>query len=359
MLHMFYFSGTGNARNVAHWVAGSWREHGRESRVVDISEAESQNVTLGPEDELGLASPTHGFNFPPITLRFIARLPPAPNHNRAFVLNTRAGVRLLGLCLPGLTGAALWFAAALLVLKGYRIAGLRPIDLPSNWLSLHPGLSKTNVGVLYERGERTTKRFARAMLDGQRDRRVVWDLPIDLLLAPLALGYYFVGRYLFAKSFVASRDCDGCGICTQQCPVQAIQIIDGRPFWSHRCESCMRCMNLCPRRAVETAHGAVIGFLLLLSAGLTAWVYPTLRAAIPVLYAPGLLPSSARFAVKSALVILLLMVFYRGLHYALRLPLVERMVVLSSLTHFRFWRRYRAPHVDRTGNATTTGTLTR
>ena len=80
------------------------------------------------------------------------------------------------------------------------------------------------------------------------------EAPQDVLLAPIALGYYFVGRFFFAKSFVASAACDGCGACIDQCPVHALRLVRGRPFWSYRCESCMRCMNRCPKRAVETAH---------------------------------------------------------------------------------------------------------
>ena len=35
MLRMFYFSGTGNVRNAAHWVAACWRERESEAEVVD------------------------------------------------------------------------------------------------------------------------------------------------------------------------------------------------------------------------------------------------------------------------------------------------------------------------------------
>jgi hypothetical protein len=49
-------------------------------------------------------------------------------------MNTRAGVKLGQLFLPGLSGIALLLAAVVLMAKGYSIAGMRPIDMPSNWL---------------------------------------------------------------------------------------------------------------------------------------------------------------------------------------------------------------------------------
>ena len=51
-------------------------------------------------------------------------------------------MKLAKLYLPGLSGATLLFAAIILRIKGYRIVGLRSIDLPSNWIFLHPGLKE-------------------------------------------------------------------------------------------------------------------------------------------------------------------------------------------------------------------------
>jgi ferredoxin len=222
MLQLFYFSGTGNARNVAHWMGTAWRARDREANVRDLTKVEVRSVQIGPDDEVGFASPTHGFNLPPVTLDFLFAFPRAPNRNRAFIVNTRAGVRLFGLYLPGLSGVAQLLAALVLSLKGYRVVGMRPIDLPSNWISIHPGLREHNVRAIYERCEMLTRRFADRLLDGRRDLRALWDVVQDLLIAPISLGYYLVGRFFFAKSFFASGACDVCGVCIKGCPVKAL-----------------------------------------------------------------------------------------------------------------------------------------
>lgn len=346
MLRLFYFSGTGNARNVATWIASVWRSHEREVEVVDLASSERRNLLVGPEDEIGIASPTHGFNLPPITLNFVFAFPRAPNKNRAFIVNTRAGARFFGKCLPGLSGLAQLLAALVLTFKGYRIVGMRPIDLPSNWISVHPGLREDNVRALQQRCAVVTQRFAEAILHGKRDLRALWDLPQDLLIAPISFGYYFVGRFFFAKSFVASSACDRCGLCVKQCPVRALEWVDERPFWTWRCESCMRCMNQCPKRAIETAHGFIILAPWAFSLTLT-WVLTSLA---PRWLPPGVLGIYAlwpvQFVVDSALTIAFLCVAYRLLHRALCVRIVERIVIWSSLTHFGFWRRYRSPRAQ-------------
>lgn len=343
MLRMYYFSGTGNARNVAHWMAAAWRERGRDAVVVDVARARPEDLKVGPADEVGLASPTHGFNFPPITLAFLFAFPRAARRNRAFVFNTRAGVRLRGRCLPGLSGVAQILAAAILSWKGYRVAGMRPVDLPSNWISIHPGLREDNVRAIYRRCEAITRRSAARLLDGGRDLRALWDLPQDLLLAPIALGYYLAGRFFFARSFVASAACDGCEACVRECPVEAVRMIDGRPFWSYRCESCMRCMNRCPRRAIQTAHGFVVAAYVLVSVALTTLVYPALRPLVPGLAGSSALARLARLVLETTLLLGALALAYRLLHRGLRFRVVERLTTWTSLTRFACWRRYRAP----------------
>jgi hypothetical protein len=167
-------------------------------------------------DELGLASPTHGFDFPPITVAFLLGLPRAPARNRAYVFNTRAWLRLLGLPLTGASGVAQLLAALVLLLKGYRVAAMRPVDLPSNWISLHPAPREASVRALHAWCEAIVHASAERLIAGGRDLRALWDLPQDPLLAPVALGYYLAGRFVFAKSFVATSACDGCEACVRE-----------------------------------------------------------------------------------------------------------------------------------------------
>lgn len=342
MLRMYHFSGTGNARNVASWMASAFRERGREVEVVDLARRPRAEVRLDPADELGLASPTHGFNFPPVTLAFLLALPRAPRRNRAYVFNTRAGVRLLGVYLPGLSGVAQLLAALVLLAKGYRVAAMRPVDLPSNWISLHPALREGAVRALHARCEARVRASAARLLDGGRDLRALWDLPQDLLLAPVALGYYACGRFVFAKSFFASRDCDGCDACVRDCPVGGVVLAGGRPFWTFRCESCMRCMNQCPRRAIETAHGFVAALVVLAGLATTTMLHVALGVLGP-LGASGL----ARLTAETVVLLAMLGVAYRALHAGLRIGAVERLAVWTSLTHLPWWGRYRARRAPR------------
>ncbi len=46
-----------------------------------------------------------------------------------------------------------------------------------------------------------------------------------------------------------SRDCTECGLCAEQCPVQAIDRDDPKKVNGSACISCMRCVTICPHSA--------------------------------------------------------------------------------------------------------------
>ena len=46
-----------------------------------------------------------------------------------------------------------------------------------------------------------------------------------------------------------AKDCNRCGLCAQQCPVQAIDLADPSRTDKELCISCMRCVAVCPQGA--------------------------------------------------------------------------------------------------------------
>ena len=80
-LIIYYFSGTGNARNVARWIAGVAVERNIPTEVIDIAMIDRKHIPVPPAGVMiGFVSPTHGFNYPPVSIYFIFRF---PRSNRA------------------------------------------------------------------------------------------------------------------------------------------------------------------------------------------------------------------------------------------------------------------------------------
>jgi ferredoxin len=335
-LIIYYFTGTGNSQKVADWIAGEAMVQNLDCRKVDISK--SERMAMASPDSKALVvfvSPIHGFNYPPVMMNFIARFPKGKNN--VVLMNTRAGMLIGKWVTPGVTGIAFYLSMLLLWLKGYSIKALKPVDMPSNWISAHPGLNARTVRYIHEQCKIRVTKFAQKMLAGKKHFNALFEV-WDILLLPISIGYYFIGRFMLAKTYYASADCNNCDVCIKGCPVNAIIKVDKRPFWTFRCESCMKCMGNCPSKAIETGHGYIFALALLFTTIVLGFFY--------LFFETFLLPIENRFLgilAESAFFILLLAIWYRIVHFLLRFRFMERLVVYTSLTKFKFWgRRYKA-----------------
>jgi Pyruvate/2-oxoacid:ferredoxin oxidoreductase delta subunit len=338
-LYIYYISGTGNARASSEWIADEAAGKGMKTYVQQIDRLENIRIP-SPEEQplIGFAFPTHGFNAAPIMLRFIAGFPRGICKN-IFLLNTRAGMKLSKLFMPGLSGVALILPAFILFLKGYKCIGFRPVDLPSNWIPLHPGLKKKVIESIFKRCEGIVRNFARKILGGEKVYRGLYSLPVDLLISPIALGYYTGGRFFLSKTFIANYKCDNCGLCIKECPTGSIKLVEGRPYWKLSCESCMRCLNRCPKNAIEATHGMALVFWTIFTAVNTQLILLTINVF-------DIQPDHFWWRITETILaiggmVLIVTLLYRILHFAMGLKPVKYLVRFTSLTAFNFWRRYK------------------
>jgi len=340
LLH--YFSGTGNAKSVAYWIGEKIYNIGIGVTINNIgNQTESTDANILDGDTfVGFCYPTHGFNAPPIVLKYLWNYPRAKNHNNVFIINTRAGLKLSKIFVPGLSGLALLLPAIILLLKGYNIIGYRSIDLPSNWISLHPGLRQKVVNSIFSRCKRITFSFSDKILNGKKVTIGLWWLPIDLVLIPISIGYYFYGRFALSKTFIATDSCTNCGLCVENCPVNAISIIDNKPYWSYSCESCMHCMNYCPERAIETPHGLTALLWWISFSLLPIFIYNTM---VEFINFQAITFELIYNILSMGLGITVIFGGYKIAHKLMNFKPISTIIKYTSLTSFKFWRRYRAP----------------
>lgn len=337
-----YFSGTGNALFAARKIAEIAENTGCKVSLQNIADKNPDFTYIKKNKNvlIGFCFPTHGFNAPPIVLKFVSKFP--KNKSDVFLLNTRAGMKLYKIHTAGLGGIALWLPALILLLKGYRPIGFRPLDMPSNWISLHPGLRTQVVDSISGHCSKTISTFTHRIMNRKPVLNGLLWLPLDIALLPISIGYYFYGRFAIAKTFFANYNCANCGLCIKQCPVKAIKSKSNRPYWTFNCESCMKCMNNCPHRAIETCHGFT--FLLW-------WLAFSF---IPLLILKALLKLQIISAsiyynyfdllINSIIIVTgLIVVFfgYKILHRFLGIRIMNKLITYSSLTHYKFWRRYK------------------
>ncbi len=334
-LRIFCFSGTGNSKNVAQWIKKNAEEQNCRVNLAELPLKNDEISPFHPDETIILTSPVHGFNYPPLVIGFLLRFPKGKNN--VILMNTRAGMKIGRWITPGLSGITFYFAAFVLMLKGYSIKGMVPVDMPSNWIFVHPGLNSNTINYLHEQNHKRVIATTNRLLSGKTCFIALREIVQDLLIAPIAVAYYFIGRFIIAKTYYTSSKCNDCGLCITMCPAKAIKRINQRPFWTMKCESCMRCMSNCPQKSIETAHGFIAIIIFAYSAVITKLLYPILKTTL--LFTSPII----NMIFESLIFLILIALGYRIFHLLLKFKSFERLMLLTSLTWYRFWgKRYKA-----------------
>jgi ferredoxin len=339
---IYYLSGTGNSYRVATWQYEAERMNGINTQLIPIQSSNPKvEIGIGPESLVTFVYPTHGFTTPWLMLRSVFRL---PTHSgaHAVVVATRAGTKFRKLFFPGLEGTAAYLIALILALKGYSMRGVMGLDMPSNWTALHPGFSPTDAQAIIDRSKPKAFNFINNILLGKRQLQGLFPLLLGMALLPVSLGYLLIGRFFLSKLFFATSQCNGCGLCAQNCPVQAI-ILSGkktpRPYWTFACESCMRCMNFCPTHAIEASHLLALAMFEITSIPVWMIALNWLAKQSPILTnINGAIP---QFILQYLYILASIALTYAIFSQLIRLPAVNKFFTFATLTHY--YRRYREP----------------
>ena len=330
-MKIFYFSGTGNAKQIATWFSELAIERGTDCQLFNMAETDVKSIDyIRPQDLLIFIAPIHGFNYPKTALHFISRFP--KGKNRIVLMCTRGGTRIGRLLIPGVTGAAFMLSSIILNRKGYKIVGQVPFDMPTNWISLHPAPGGKTMKFVFEKNQIRVQKHFEIIFSGKNDFAARKETILDIITGLPSFAYLYWGRFFLSKTLFASSKCTYCNLCVRECPAKAIKIVNKRPFWTIKCESCMHCINACPSRAIETAHGLLILVFYLLIVGT-----PILMGLLPLLCHHWFIS----FLMFDVLLFFgLLFILYRFQHILLKNKVVAKIITYTSLTHYKFWGRY-------------------
>lgn len=344
---VFFWSGTGNSFRVAKWLEMTASDKGVETQLLHLDDVHSpQRISAEGNSFISIVFPTHGFTAPWHVLRSVWRLPEG-NGQDAFCVATRAGLKFGPFFPPGISGSATFIIALLLMIKGYQVGGVMSVDMPSNWYSLHPIQGRKSLDSIISRAE---KKVA-VLMERVLSRHKLWftgnnlyELVLGTLFFPISVAYMLFGRFFLAKLFFANNNCNGCGKCADNCPVEAIVMMGTKrptPFWKYKCESCMRCAAICPQNAVEAGHSW--GILLYLITSLPLSYYLLSVFGVEVMSADMFKSNMAGIIVDLLLYYPAIFLSYYLFYQLIKIPMINYLFTHTTMTHLSFWGRYREP----------------
>lgn len=348
--HLYILSGTGNTFRVGCRLHEMFEEAGIGTTLEMIEDADPENrIDSASDPMVGLLFPTHGFMPPWSMIKFILRFPRKPGV-RAFCAATRGSLVIGPLQIPGAAGFATFFAALVLLLKGYRIKGVFSVDMPSNMINLHWGLHEKNTSRIIRKTDFRIQRLFVRLLKGDRiffTRNNLWELGWTVLILWLVpifpLLYLLYGKLFMAKLMYSDNRCVGCGLCAKSCPNHAIEMkkVGDRsyPFWTFHCENCLRCMGYCNRKAVEAGHSWAVGLFYITSVPVIFWITLWLSETFPIIPVPE--DYWIRVLLDYIYIFPAVIISYRLFWYLIRWKPLNTLFSYTTLT--RFFRRYHEP----------------
>ena len=238
---IFYFSGTGNSLKLAQDI----NQQLPQSELIKISS--SFDFTQQQDTEtIGFIFPIYCFGLPKIVRDFVKNLKISPNVY-IYAVSSYGGL----LC------SAMDIIRQDLNDKGLQLQAGMAINLPGNFIPMYEIKDQKT----QEKMNQKAKAQIMELLDtvqNRAQRKPEKNLGIIGKLLTHFIYKSFIGQMTVAdKEFIVEPSCDGCTVCQRICPVNNIQIKEGKPVWQHSCEQCLACLHWCPQAAIQVGKKTI------------------------------------------------------------------------------------------------------
>jgi len=233
---LYYFTGTGNSLKVAEDLAKELED----AELVPVVRLLNKNSVSVSADRIGIIFPVYMWGLPIIIKDFIKKL----DMDMATYI---FGIVTYG----GFPAATLKQLNNLLKGKGLKLSSGFGLHLPGNYTPLYEAIAEEKQRKLFSEEKRKINQIAKFIGEGRRGKIESNFSLINMIFSGLIYTVSASKIPRMDAGFWLNEKCNSCEVCARVCPVNNIEMLEGKPKWLHHCQQCLACLHWCPQEAIE------------------------------------------------------------------------------------------------------------
>ena len=232
---ILYFSGTGNSKYVAEKIK---KLTGDELVSINEKIKNNDNNKITVNEKLVFVMPTYAWRLPRVVREWIIKTNFTGVKNVWFVMTCGSEI-----------GNSAKYNTQLCKIKSFSYMGTAQVVMPENYILMFNSPEQSEIVNITEKAEPIIEKIANEIFENKQfsiPRNNFYDKimsgPVNMLFYPM---------FVKSKPFYADDKCTGCGKCEKVCPLNNIELKNGRPVWNKNCTHCTACISYCPVGAIE------------------------------------------------------------------------------------------------------------
>lgn len=231
---IIYFSGTGGTAKAAFALE---KELIKKGITVNTYELNGKSKTESSGDLLIILFPVYAANAPKSIDEWV-KAAPFGNSKKTAVISVSGGGEMI------VNTACRVSTIKGLAKKGYDVFYEEMFVMPTNcFASNSDELNAMLLNVLPQKAHIAVQQIITENIHRKK------PLVIDRVITKAMLIEKHAAK-LFGKNLAANDDCNGCGLCAENCPRNNIIMQNQKPVFNGNCVICLKCVYACPQKAI-------------------------------------------------------------------------------------------------------------
>lgn len=232
---ILYFTGTGNSSYAAEMIQSITNDE-----IVSMNDQLKKGTfdSLKSKNPFVFVCPTYAWRIPKVIEEYIKKTQFSGTKDVYFILTCGGGI-----------GDSKHYIEKLCKEKGFNLKGVSAIVMPDNYIVMYNTSGDEEARGIIEKAKGRINFVAESIKNNMELEEE--KVPFMGRAMSGVINTMFYSMYVSAKGFYSTDQCISCGKCVKLCPLNNIQLVEGRPQWGKDCTHCMACICRCPKEAIE------------------------------------------------------------------------------------------------------------